>query len=322
MRYWNNQVIKPNQTKPSKIKINLKEGKDNRFKILASKFPSILLWELWSHTKWPGLHLDWGPSGSLWVLELDIFLKIYFFIGGGGGAETETVLKQIPRWVWSLMQGSNSTPRDQDLRQNQVRCLTDCATQTPLDIVFFLELTVANFPRIKFMRLAMLIQLLSYILIDAMQNKIQNLVKIIFYIPSNSSNEIYESSFLVQTQVLCRSPMLHFSASKIVKDQVLSNKGSLFQNQFISFLRNVFKFILDGFSLNFSKLLKWGHYVECKQNSERKTIELKFSDNANMFVIYYVKTASCKTQRFNSFQIECMYAFRYTKSQERCVPNW
>ena len=154
------------------------------------------------------------------------------------------------------MQGSNSTPRDQDLRQNQVRCLTDCATQTPLDIVFFLELTVANFPRIKFMRLAMLIQLLSYILIDAMQNKIQNLVKIIFYIPSNSSNEIYESSFLVQTQVLCRSPMLHFSASKIVKDQVLSNKGSLFQNQFISFLRNVFKFILDGFSLNFSKLLK------------------------------------------------------------------
>ena len=47
-------------------------------------------------------------------------------------------LKQIPSWVWSLIESSISLLWDHDLSQKQeLECLTDWATQVPLSSTFF-----------------------------------------------------------------------------------------------------------------------------------------------------------------------------------------
>lgn len=74
-----------------------------------------------------------------------------------------------------------------------------------------------------------------------------------------TDTEVYGLSFCVETHGLWRSAYVMFLSSNIVKAggcliKVPGFKISLFP----CFLISVFKFILDGFSLNFSKLLKRG----------------------------------------------------------------
>lgn len=116
----------------------------------------------------------------------------------------------------------------------------------------FFGVTVAMFPRIKFathLTLQCWFHFCHiYILTNAIQNPIQNLVKITSCILSNSNRELSGFSFLVETQVLCRFAHVAFLSKKSCK-----RSGSLFQTQFVCFLRNTFKFITGGF---FSKICK------------------------------------------------------------------
>lgn len=66
------------------------------------------------------------------------FLKIYFILdrwdvgGGGGRAERRReILKQIPHWVWSLMQILSQDPEIMTWAEIKSRGLIDSVTQVP-----------------------------------------------------------------------------------------------------------------------------------------------------------------------------------------------